>query len=915
MRLGIIACGVLEWHIQSLLREAGDRQLLEFYLPAGLHANPTKLRQLLQEQIDAWSQTEALDGIILGYGVCGRGAIGLFSRQIPVLIPRTQDCIGIFLGSHARYQEQFFRRPGTRYMTQGLFEKTTVKTGDASYMSPRDKSLYGIQFTELEQRYGADNARYICDFRESWTRNYQRAAYIRFPGEASTPPGRVATQGTAETLGWEFEELAGDPSLLTALLSGRWDDPRILVVPPFSRTVPSPGNEVISFTTGFDCQIDALLQKYHTKTLNPSPTRAGIGLGIDTGGTFTDAVLYDFSTGAVLATAKAPTTHHDLAHGIRGALAALPVSLVQQVTRVGLSTTLATNAFVERKGRPVALFVMSPIPVPLEALPFQYVRRLAGAMTIEGEETEAIVPAEVLLAAQEARAQGCQAIAVSAFGSVFNPCHELQVAELVFAATALPVVCGHELTSQLNFLERATTAAMNAKLIPLIESLLDAVRMTLQDYGLHHTPVFVVRGDGSQMLDRVARQTPVETVLSGPAASVIGALRLFKLDHAVVVDMGGTTLDLAVVRDGSPLLRDEGATVAGFQTSVRAMAVHTIGLGGDSEIDLSAWPAVRIGPRRITPISRMGESYPDAGQRLRRLQGQLLSTDRNALEWISLAPGIQPESTFEELLRDGPVCLQELARQLLRPTPAHLGWSELEGRGRLVRFGLTLTDILHYTGEFTAYDRDAALFLVDLWANLLEVDPKDVVEAARAEFRRMVCEQVLGVILPDNCPWNEDQRMTRWLTRHLVDPDASSPAASFQVRVGLPIIAVGAPVSALFPSLSAILHQDVLISEHAGVANAIGAIAGDVRLQETAEIRVADDGGLLCRWRGGHQRATSLDNALRACEEALRERIREKALANDIPYAAPDFKAQVQQAETRDGVLLLGLALLATLRG
>lgn len=157
--------------------------------------------------------------------------------------------------------------------------------------------------------------------------------------------------------------------------------------------------------------------------------------------------------------------------------------------------------------------------------------------------------------------------------------------------------------------------------------------------------------------------------------------------------------------------------------------------------------------------------------------------------------------------------------------------------------------------------------------------------------------------------------MTRWLTQHLADPVAATPSASFQVRLDLPVIAVGAPVSALFPQLSAILHQDILISEHAGVANAIGAIAGDVRLQETAEIRVADDGGLLCRWRGGHQRATSLENGLLACEEALKERIREKAVANDIPYSAPDIKVRVQQAETRDGVLLLGLALLATLRG
>jgi N-methylhydantoinase A/oxoprolinase/acetone carboxylase beta subunit len=345
------------------------------------------------------------------------------------------------------------------------------------------------------------------------------------------------------------------------------------------------------------------------------------------------------------------------------------------------------------------------------------------------------------------------------------------------------------------------------------------------------------------------------------------------------------------------------------------MAVHTIGLGGDSEIDLSAWPAVTIGPRRIIPISRMHEPYPDARQRMQRLEGQILATDRNALEWVALAPGIQPNGTFENLLSGGPVCLQELARNLLRPTPAHLGWSDLESRGRVQRFGLTLTDILHHTGEFTAYDREAAAFLVNLWAALIEVDAKEIVEAVQGEFRRLVCEQTLRVVLPGDCPWEQGQPLTHWLTQHLVDSVSQTATAMFQVRIGVPLIAVGAPVSALFPQLSSVLHQDILISGHAGVANAIGAIAGDVRLQESAEIRVADDGGLLCRWRGGYQRATSLENALLACEQAIKKLIAEKAQANDIPYAEPDIRARIQQAETRDGVLLLGLALLATLRG
>lgn len=916
MNIGLVACGVLEEHVRPLLQRCGHHRHQVRFLPAGLHANPGRLRALLQETIDEWSAVPELDGIALGYGLCGRGCAGLFSRQKPLAIPRTQDCIGIFLGSHARYLQEFTRRPGTRYMSRGLFDATVLRAGGEAYASPRDHSLYGVDYAELARRHGEDNARFICEFRESWKRNYQRAAYLRFPEEAGdeVPPGQLVTQATAASLGWEFEVLAGDASLLEALLDGRWQDPRILLVPPHSKTVPAPGAEVMGFTSGVDCQAERVLQRFRSRPRPPLPERRGVGLGIDTGGTFTDAVVWEFDSRRILASAKAATTHSNLSVGIRDVLSRLPAGTLTQVQRVGLSTTLATNAFVERKGRPVALLIMAPIPVALDSFPFPFTRRLQGAMTIEGDELAAVDAAEVARVAREAQAAGCEAIAVSGFGSVINPAHELAVAQVAREASGLPTVCGHELTSSLNFVERATTAAMNAKLVPLIEALLDAVQAALAEHGLQGVPLFVVKGDGSQMLDRVARDTPVETVLSGPAASVIGALRLFQTDAAVIADMGGTTLDLALVREGAPRLAENGARVAGFQTSVRAMAVHTIGLGGDSEIDLSAWPRVTLGPRRIIPVCRMGADAPDAARRIQALSGRLLTLERNSLDFVALAPGVAPEGHLLARLADGPVALQELAYQMLRPSPSYLGWHEHEDTGRLRRYGLTLTDLLHVTGQYTAFDRDLAQGLFQLWATLLGTTVEALAEAILLEFRRAVCSEVLQVALPEEWPWDREEALLHPLTEHLAAGVAAG-AVRFRVELGVPLIGVGAPAPVLFPQLGPVLNQEILLSPYAGVANALGAIAGDVRLQETAEIRVGDDGALLCRWRGGYQRASSLEQGLRICEEQLVALLRAEAAANTVTFHEPQFVPRTQQAQTREGEIFLGLTLTASLRG
>jgi hypothetical protein len=457
-RIAVIACGVLEWNIERLRSRVQCRELIVRILPGQLHNDPHRLRELLQAQIDELDAEEGLRGIALAYGLCGRGTIALQARGVPLVLPRVQDCIGALLGSHNRHMEQFSRHPGTRYLSQGWYDSNHAKRVTERYHTARNDSLYGPTYDELAQRYGADNARFIAEFRDSWKRNYRRSGYIHFEGESEGGPAEAASRALASELGWDHEVIAGDETLLFAMLNGDWSDPRLLLVPPGHKTASAPGEAVFGFTAGVDGHIEEVLARFAAAGPGEAPARTGIGLGIDTGGTYTDAVIYDFGVGQVLALAKAPTVHENLIEGILGALAKLPAEPLRRVTRVGLSTTLATNAFVESKGRPVALLLLSGFAVDTEELPFRFVRHLRGVMTIDGNESQPIDEQQVRDCAREAKAAGCEAIAVSAFGSVINPIHEQQVARLAFEATGLHAVCGHELTSELNFLERANTA-------------------------------------------------------------------------------------------------------------------------------------------------------------------------------------------------------------------------------------------------------------------------------------------------------------------------------------------------------------------------------------------------------------------------------------------------------------------------
>jgi N-methylhydantoinase A/oxoprolinase/acetone carboxylase beta subunit len=552
-------------------------------------------------------------------------------------------------------------------------------------------------------------------------------------------------------------------------------------------------------------------------------TRTRVGVGIDTGGTFTDAVAVELGSGTLLSKAKAPTTRQDLSTGVREALLALDTALFPRVELVALSTTLATNAVVEGKGSRVGLIIAVPDPATFElpvGLPAAEVAVIAGAHSPAGEVRTALDEGAAR-AAIASMAPSVEAFAVSSYFSVSNSGFELTLKALVSQAGDAPIVCGHELSQRIGMVERATTAALNARLLPLVRELLDPLR-----------------GERAVALVR-----PVETVLSGPAASVIGACRLSGLSRALVADMGGTTTDVALVANGMPEVNPAGALVGGWRTRVQALDVATVGLGGDSRIRITADGAIDVGPDRVIPLSVAAMRFPELVGELERLA----SVPRGKADPL-------PEPLFLTLTRRSARALSAsvmavfdaldgramLAREAAATAGPFVDLDALVRSGHLAEIAFTPTDALVAAGELALGQTRAASLGLGLLAEAARRSASGLLEDVRAAVTRRIALAVAARALAEDVPERDPSAGDLATLSHLlVEGDACLLRARFEI--GVPLVAVGAPAAAWFPAASALLGADLVVPLHAEVANAYGALAGRVIERGEARVRAEPD--------------------------------------------------------------------------
>jgi N-methylhydantoinase A/oxoprolinase/acetone carboxylase beta subunit len=566
-------------------------------------------------------------------------------------------------------------------------------------------------------------------------------------------------------------------------------------------------------------------------------------LGLDTGGTYTDAVLFDPDQG-VLAAAKSLTTKHDLSIGLAGAMAGVLPQAEGEIAMVGLSTTLATNAIVEGHASPICLLLAGYEPAALDraglrqALGGDPVAFIAGGHGPTGDEQHALDLAAAA-AAIKLHAPKVAAFAVSAMFSVRNPAHEIALRKLVRELTDLPVSCGHELTSKLDAPRRALTCALNARLIPQLQQLIRAVAGLLAARGIK-APLMVVKGDGSLIEASVAIECPVETILSGPAASVVGARYLSGEQDVFVSDMGGTTTDIALLTDGRPVLNRDGATVGGFRTMVEAVGVHTYGLGGDSEARLDE-DGLIVGPRRVMPLSLLGQQYPATLAILRQHQesdepvphrGQFALRQRplDASE-ASLNP---TQALLWSKLGEGP---QALA-QLITGPGALRALGRLVDRGLVLMSGFTPSDAAHILGLQEGWSVEAAQLGAKIFLRRDrqgDWHPPADTEGFARQVREQVIRQTGEVIFAAAIAEEEGLERRDWgkLGRRMIDRSLAGEAAMpslvrTQLTLMRPLVAIGAPVASYYPEVAKRLNTRLVIPPNAGMTNAVGAVASGV---------------------------------------------------------------------------------------
>jgi len=609
-------------------------------------------------------------------------------------------------------------------------------------------------------------------------------------------------------------------------------------------------------------------------------------LGVDTGGTYTDAVVLDPQADAVLGKAKALTTRGDLSLGIGRAVdAALASAGVapRDLSLVSLSTTLATNALVEGQGGRVALVFIGFDEEDRNRAGLDEAMRGDPVIVLAGGHTHAGTEATPLdLATLEAAVAGLEVegFAVAARFATRNPAHEVAAREAIRRITGRAVTCSHELSANLNGPKRALTAVLNARLIGMIDQLVTACESHLALRGIA-APVMVVRGDGALISAAMVRERPIETILSGPAASIVGARWLTGESDALVSDIGGTTTDMALLRGGLPEIDPMGARVGGLRTMVEAVAMRTTGLGGDSEVHLAPGgleAALHLGPRRLVPVSLLAVDHPGM---VHAALDRALSTGiageqdgRFVIPMQGRAEGLAPREAALLARITAPMPLDRALTSRLEAAAL----DRLVARGLVMLSGVTPSDASHVLGLLADWDGDAAQKALDLMARR-RAGNGERIAADAAEMARMIVDQLTAqtVTCLLEAAFAEDTafagRDPTGLACHPLTGAALSNhrgIVELSARLGVPVIGLGASAPTYYGAVGHRLGARMILPDHAGVANAIGAVVGQVSQRATGLVTSAGEGQFTAHLSYGPQRFPRAEEAIAAMETALR---------------------------------------------
>ncbi len=659
-------------------------------------------------------------------------------------------------------------------------------------------------------------------------------------------------------------------------------------------------------------------------------------LGVDTGGTYTDAVILDEAEDRVIASAKSLTTRPDLSLGVGRAIDAAAAQAgiaASEIGLVSLSTTLATNALVEGQGGRVALIFIGFEAAELaragleEAMKGDPVVRVAGGHNHAGAEA---VPLDMVAVESAALRLGPEVtgFAVASAFATRNPAHEVAARDAIRRLAHRPVTCSHELSAGLNGPRRALTAVLNARLIGMIDGLITACEAHMAACGIV-APLMVVRGDGALVSAGLARERPIETILSGPAASIAGASWLTGESEALVSDIGGTTTDVCLLRDGKPQIDPLGARVGPYRTMVEAVAMRTTGLGGDSEVHLleGLEAGLRLGPRRLMPIALAARDWPDlvhgAFDAWLGMEAVGDHDGRFAIPmWRGMTPaGLGPrEAAVAERLQAGPMRIADAVRTRLE-LPALM---KLVSRGAVMIAGVTPSDASHVLGRLDSWDAGAARKALTLFARRRNGRGDRIAPAAEALAERIVdqlTQQTVDCLL--EAAFGEDAQSwpgeaPEGLARHPLARAAFSGhrgVVRLSASLGVPVIGLGASAPSYYGAVGARLGARMILPEHAGVANAIGAVVGQIAMHAEGIVTSPGPGIFSAHLPAGPARFAAQADALAALEAALTEEAMAKARASGVEELRLVVDRDIREIEVEGQPMFIEARLRVTAQG
>jgi len=620
-------------------------------------------------------------------------------------------------------------------------------------------------------------------------------------------------------------------------------------------------------------------------------------IGIDTGGTFTDGVLLHYGTRKVVSTAKSLTTRDDLKKGVIKVLKKLEIKEDYNIKLVGISSTLATNSIAEGKARKVGLILIGYDQDLVESyglidkMSTQEIAFFQGGHNAQGAEAAALDVEGIQKWVNEKK-DDVDAIAISSYFSPLNSDHEEAAFKIVQNCSDLPVVMAHQLSTKLDSIKRAATASINASLVAVMQDFIQAVQYSLKDLDIE-SPLMIVRGDGTLMPYTEAVKKPVETVLSGPAASAIGGRFLSENGSSLVIDIGSTTTDMALVKDSRVVISEEGAKVGETETAVEAAKIRTISVGCDSRIGYNEKKELSIGPDRVRALSQMAFHHEHVAEEIQNLnKGTFVKKNPYDVEYWYLHRPLE-EEIFNSLsdkqkkvieLIQKPVRLSDLMRKVGVFHPTHLNMQDFIQQGKIECASLNPSDLLHVERAMDLWDRETAKAATDYYCNIYGKNRKEFIEGVFNKVIDMIVEEIILFLAcqninPSKMPGSIDGVWGKWMLHEILYSDNNFLSINADSRY--PIIGTGAPAKHFLKKSAKLVNTKFVLPEFANVANAVGAVSGSVTEVREAIVFIQESQEqytYVVKFEGKQKNFEEYQDACDYAEEKSRRLAREAAI-------------------------------------